>query len=127
VSVVKESIADGVCNGGISDVVVPLLDGELAGDDGGARAVAIVHDLEQVTALGFTDRDQAEVVEDEDVGAGDSAEQTRIGAVGLSERELIEEMRQACWASAQAMKVLPTPVAPVTITAPRGRFPSARS
>jgi hypothetical protein len=74
VSVVKESIADGVGDGGISDVVVPLLDGELTGDDGGARAVAIVHDLEEAAALGFADRDESQIVEDEDVGAGDSAE-----------------------------------------------------
>jgi hypothetical protein len=35
-SVVEEAVADGIGDHWISDVIVPLLDRELAGDDGGA-------------------------------------------------------------------------------------------
>src|SRR5206468_8068271 len=52
-------------------------------------------------ALGFADRDEAQVVEDEDVGASDAAEQTRIGAVGLG--ELVEETRGAAIEGAVAL------------------------
>ena len=37
VGVVDEAVEDGVGQGGIADVLVPVFDGQLAGDEGGAR------------------------------------------------------------------------------------------
>jgi hypothetical protein len=51
VGVVHQPVEDGVGQGGIADEVVPLLDRQLAGDDGGALAVAVLEDLEQVAPL----------------------------------------------------------------------------
>ncbi len=54
--VVDEPVEDGVGEDGVADDVVPGVDGKLAGDDGGAAAVAVLEDLEQVAALGGADR-----------------------------------------------------------------------
>ncbi|KQB14356.1 hypothetical protein AP073_15250 [Rhodobacter capsulatus] len=40
--IVDETIQDGVGEGGISASLVPVIDGELACDDGGAAAMAIL-------------------------------------------------------------------------------------
>jgi hypothetical protein len=51
VCVVHQSVQDGVGDGRVADVVVPLLDGQLAGRDGGAPSGAVLGDLEPVAAL----------------------------------------------------------------------------
>ena len=55
--VVKESVADGICDGGVADVIVPLSHWDLAGKDRGLVPVAILDDLEEISALGFADPD----------------------------------------------------------------------
>jgi hypothetical protein len=91
VGIVDEAVADGIGDARIADMVVPLLDGELAGDDGRARGGAIVEDLVEVAPFGVVDLDESPVVEDEDVDAGDLGEETPVGSVGASEGELVEE------------------------------------
>jgi hypothetical protein len=52
---VDDAIEDRVGDGRIADQVVPAVDRDLAGDDGGAAAVALLDDLEEVaTLLGAT-------------------------------------------------------------------------
>jgi len=54
---VNEAVEYGVSDGGVSDGLMPLIDGELAGDDGGCLAVSILEGFEQVAAfLGVQDR-----------------------------------------------------------------------
>lgn len=48
--------------GGHADQRVPLIDGELAGDDGGAAAVAVLQDLQEVVAGRGIERLEAPVV-----------------------------------------------------------------
>jgi hypothetical protein len=49
-SLVDQAVQDGVPKGGVADARVPVLEGELAGDEGGAAAVAILQDFEQVAS-----------------------------------------------------------------------------
>jgi hypothetical protein len=51
VGVVHKSGADGVGESGVSQIIVPVGGGELAGDDGGAQAVAVLEDFEQIAVL----------------------------------------------------------------------------
>lgn len=46
--VVEQSVEDGVSEGGVADDIVPVLDGELGGEDGAAAGVAIVADFGQI-------------------------------------------------------------------------------
>src|SRR4051794_18595000 len=51
VGIVDDAIQDRVGEGRIADQVVPAIDRDLAGDQRGAAAVALLDDLEQVAAL----------------------------------------------------------------------------
>jgi hypothetical protein len=61
--VVQQTVADGVRQGRVGQVVVPLSRGELAGDDRGADAVAVFEQLQQVGALRVGDGGDGEVVD----------------------------------------------------------------
>jgi hypothetical protein len=67
--VVEQALANRVGERGLLDVGMPLLDRELAGDDGGMQVVAILEHLEQILALLVLERGEGEVVDDEHVGA----------------------------------------------------------
>ena len=79
--IVVDPVADGISDGRLAEMVVPLHRGELAGDDGGARAVAVLEDLEHVAALTVSRRCQAPVVDDQHVGLGQLCEEARVGAI----------------------------------------------
>jgi len=51
VGVVDQPVQYGVGQGGVADGGVPLVDGQLAGGDGGAAVVAIFEHFEQVAAI----------------------------------------------------------------------------
>ena len=46
--VMKKPIAKGIGEGGFSEGLVPVLCGELAGEDGGGPAVTILYDFEEI-------------------------------------------------------------------------------
>jgi hypothetical protein len=50
VGVVEDPVEDGVSEGGLADDGVPVLDGELGGEDGSSAGVAIVEDLEEIVS-----------------------------------------------------------------------------
>ena len=52
VGVMHEAIEYGVAEGGIADDVMPVVDGDLAGDECRAPAVAVFEHIEEVTTLG---------------------------------------------------------------------------
>src|SRR6185437_3114540 len=79
----------------IGEVLVPLLGRELAGHDGGALAVAVLEDLEQVAAFLVASGAQAPVVDDEDVDACELGEEADVATVGAREAELVKETRRA--------------------------------
>src|SRR5262245_61781643 len=60
--IVDDAIEDGVGDGRLADDVVPAIDGDLAGDEGGAAAIALLDDLQQIAALVGGERLQAPVV-----------------------------------------------------------------
>ena len=77
--VVDQAVEDGVGVSRVADQCVPLVDRELAGDDGGAAAVAVLEDLQEVVAGGGVERLETPVVEDEEIDAAERAQQTRDG------------------------------------------------
>ena len=85
----NEAIQDGVAQSGVADNVVPMFDGDLAGDDGGGATVAIIEDLQQVAPFGRTENRKAPVVEDQELNAADGFEQAAIAAVAASQGKLV--------------------------------------
>ena len=67
VCVVDETVENGVSDGGVGDDLVPVINGHLAGDDGGTTLMPVVNDLEQVAALVGGQRCQSPIVEDEEL------------------------------------------------------------
>ena len=61
VSIVNEAVQDRVAEGGITDDIVPMFDGDLTGDDGRGATMAIIKDLQKVAPFGglSTDRPQS--------------------------------------------------------------------
>jgi len=94
VGVVDESVEDGVGEGGVAEDVMPVVEGELAGDERGAFAVAIVEDFEEVATLGIGEGREPEVVEQKELSPGESVEELGIGSVGSGECELGEQARE---------------------------------
>jgi hypothetical protein len=88
--VVDDAVEDGVGERWIADDVVPAVDGDLAGDHGGAAAVALLDDLEEIAALLGRERPETPVVEDEEFDAAEGAHEAGIAAVAAGEREVGE-------------------------------------
>ena len=66
-SVVNEAVEDGVGEGRIADDLAPLLDRNLAGDDRGSELMGILEDFEEIALLGFGERRQAPIVQDQEL------------------------------------------------------------
>ena len=62
VCIVDETVENGVGDGGIGDDLVPVIDWDLAGDDGGTTLMPVVNDLEKIAALFAGERSQSPVV-----------------------------------------------------------------
>ena len=70
-TVVHEPVEDRIGERGLVDVRVPLLDGELAGDERGLLVVTILEDFEQI-ALGLIgERRKPEVVDVQQIHFGE--------------------------------------------------------
>jgi hypothetical protein len=95
VCIVDDAIEDGVSVSRIADQFMPFVDGNLAGDDGGATAVSFFEDFEQVVACGGIEGFETPVVEDEQLHATERAQEAGITAVAASEGEIGEELGKA--------------------------------
>lgn len=90
-----EPIQDGIAKRGVADELVPVVDGDLAGDEGRAATAAIFDDLEEIAALAIAERSQAPIIEDQEVGLRKLLEEPPVRAVAPRGRQLTEEARQA--------------------------------
>src|SRR5260370_22826330 len=71
---------------------LPFVDQDLAGEDGRAAPVAFLEDLVEVTTGTGVERFEAPIVEDEELDAGETAEDAGIATVTAGERKLGEEL-----------------------------------
>ena len=76
-----QTVEDGVGDCGISDQLVPMLDGNLAGHDCRAAAVTVVDDVEQVAALLRGERGEPPIVEDQQLDTCQALEQAWIASI----------------------------------------------
>src|SRR6516162_3704664 len=65
----------------VEDHLVPFIDRQLAGYDGGAAAVALFENLKQIVTRLGGERLKSPIVEDEQLDAGQGAEEPTIAAV----------------------------------------------
>jgi hypothetical protein len=88
---VHEAVEDGISDCGIDDHLVPMIDGELAGHDCRAAAVAIVDDFEQVATLLGGQWCQAPIVEDQKLDTGEAFEEAYIPSISACQCECVEQ------------------------------------
>ena len=92
-TVVHDAVQDRICQGGLPEVGVPGVDGQLTANHGGARVEAIVEDLEEIRSILGRQRDQTPVVEYEDGCFGEALEELQIAAVAMRGAQFFEQPR----------------------------------
>jgi hypothetical protein len=95
VGVVNEAIEDGIGVGGIADDFVPAVDRKLGRDHRGAAPVAFLEDFQEVVPGGGVERLQPPIVEDQEVGAAEVAQQPRMANIAARQRKFLETPRHA--------------------------------
>ena len=86
----NQTIQDGIGEGRIADCLVPVLDWQLACNDGGSPAMAVFEDFQKVTALGSGQDGEAPIVDDQHLHARDGFKDTLVPAIAPSEGEGFE-------------------------------------
>lgn len=76
-----EAIQDCIGNCGISHGPMPMLQGELTGQDGGTMLAAVIYDIQHVSALRSTQGGQAPVIQSKEAKASQLAHKFGIRAV----------------------------------------------
>jgi hypothetical protein len=89
---VNEAVEDGVGISRVANEGVPLVDRDLSGEDGRATPIAFLEDLVEVTTGAGIERFEAPIVEDEELDAGETAQDAGIAAVTAGEGEFGEEL-----------------------------------
>jgi len=95
VCVVNEPIEDPVGHGGIADLLVPLADRKLRGEQRGTCLVAILADFPKVPTFGFAERGHGPVIDDEHIDAAEPDQELTQAAVGTSQSEIAEQSSRA--------------------------------
>src|SRR5215472_7424780 len=86
-SVMDDAVENGVGEGRFADQIVPAVDRDLAGDQRGAAAVAVLDDLQQVVTLLGTEWLKTPVVEDQELDAAEGTHQA-VTAVAARQCEI---------------------------------------
>ena len=90
--VVNEPVEDGVGISRVANEGVPFVDRDLTGEDCRAAPIAFFEDLVEVTTGTGVERFEAPIVEDEELDAGETAQDAGIAAITAGEREFGEEL-----------------------------------
>jgi hypothetical protein len=85
IGVVDNAIRDRVAEGGLADNFMSGCHGELAGDEDGAAAVAILDDLHEIAPLAGPEAIWSPIVEDEEIDPDKHPKQPREAAITVSE------------------------------------------
>jgi len=90
--VVDQAVKDGIGDGRISDLFVPVIHRELTGDNGGGMTVPLLDDLQEVSSFGIGHGGEPEIVNHQDMGLGEFVDGLAIASVSLGQRHLIGEL-----------------------------------
>lgn len=94
-SIVDEPVENGVSERRIADGIVPMIDGQLAGNDCRAAAVTVFEDFQQVPTFGRCEHGQPPIIEDQDVEPGNRLEESGVTPIPLCDGKRFEEARDA--------------------------------
>ena len=90
---VDQPVEDGIGDGWIADMGMPVLNRQLAGDDGGGASVPIVDDLQQIASLLGGEWGQSPIVEDEHLYVGQALQHPGITPIAPGQAEAFQHAR----------------------------------
>src|SRR5690348_9716297 len=91
VGIVNNTVQDRVAESGLTNNLMPGSRRELAGDQDGATAIAILDDLHEIAPLAGGEAVRSPIIEYEKIDLDQHAEQPREAAVAMSEIEIGEQ------------------------------------
>ena len=94
-SIVDNTIEDGVGDGGFTNHVVPLGDGELGGNQCRFAPVAFFEDFQEIEALLIIEGVSAPVVEHQQLHAGEFVDEAREAAVETRHGKILKQTRDS--------------------------------
>ena len=101
--IVNEAVEDAVGDGGIADLIVPVSQGNLTGQDSGAGGVTVVADFQEVAALRVGQRSHRPIIHDQHVDAGDPVQKFSEAAVDAGDGEIAQQAWGASIESGEAI------------------------
>ena len=70
---------------------MPVLYGQLAGDNGGAAVITIFQQFQQVATIFITERGEPPIIEDKHVSLGQRGHQLYVASIPLGNGPLLQE------------------------------------
>ena len=101
--IVNDAVQYGVAERGIGDNIVPLRDGDLAGDQKRALVVTIVDDFQEVSTLFGGQGLGSPIIDDDEGGSLDGHHQASEPALAAGLSEIGEETRGAAIENGEAV------------------------
>ena len=90
--VVDKAVQDGNGVSGVPNDLMPGRQGELGGDDRRPAAISLLENFEQIVTSAGVEGFEAEVVENEQIGAAEGFDESRMAAVASGERQVLAEL-----------------------------------
>lgn len=90
-SIVYETVENGVGIGWVANDLMPFLDRKLTGDDGRSAAVSFFEDFQKIVVDGGIERRQSPIVENAKIDTPERAQQARMAAVTPRQGEFGKE------------------------------------
>ena len=85
IGVVNEAVQDGIGQSWVCNDLIPVIQGQLTGDDCRSAFVAVFNDLKHITSLVIIEFFRSPVIENEKVGFGELLEDPAITSVASRE------------------------------------------
>ena len=89
--IVHKAVQNSVGVSGIANDLVPRRERELGGDNRRSAAITLFEDFEQVMTGAGVEGFEAEVVENEQIGAAEGLDEARMAAIASGKRQVLAE------------------------------------
>jgi len=84
-------VEDGISQGRVTDSFMPVRDRQLTGDDSRVDIIAVFKYFQEIRSTLVIERLKPPVIDDEELGSGQSGEHSSIAAIGSGNAQLLKE------------------------------------
>jgi len=90
--IMDQPVEDGVGDGRIADLFMPVFDWQLTRDDSGSMTVSFLDDFQEISSFGIGHGCEAEIVNHQDMGLGEFVDGFTVASVSLGQGHLVGEL-----------------------------------